>query len=87
MRYILIKLIRGYQRVLSPLLPPACRFVPSCSEYARESIIMHGPGKGTVLTFFRLLRCNPFFAAGLDPVPEKFSLKSILGATKEHGNT
>ncbi|WP_291322794.1 membrane protein insertion efficiency factor YidD [Desulfonatronospira sp.] len=87
MRYLLIKLILAYQWVLSPLLPPACRFIPTCSEYARECLLLHGSGKGMILVFFRLLRCNPFFASGLDPVPEKFSLKSILGATKEHGHT
>jgi len=87
MRYILIKLIFIYQKLLSPLLPPACRFIPSCSEYAKEAVLVHGPGKGMILSFLRLLRCNPFFASGLDPVPETFSLKSILGEKKEHGNT
>jgi len=87
MRHILIMMIRIYQKILSPLLPPACRFVPTCSEYAREALIMHGPCRGLLLSCLRLLRCNPFFSAGLDPVPESFSLKSILGAKKEHGHT
>lgn len=87
MRYIIIKLILVYQRILSPLFPPTCRYLPTCSEYAREAVQLHGAFKGAFLSLFRILRCNPLFSAGLDPVPGTFSLKSILGAHKEHGNT
>jgi uncharacterized protein len=59
----------GYKRYLSPLLPPACRFQPTCSEYARESILRHGFLKGSWLSILRLSRCHPFHPGGFDPVP------------------
>ena len=58
-----------YKRFVSPLLPRACRFEPTCSVYAREAIVRHGLGRGAALAFRRLLRCNPFHRGGLDPVP------------------
>ncbi len=62
-------LVRAYQLVLRPLLPPACRFVPSCSDYAIEALHTHGAWHGLVLASWRIVRCNPFCAAGYDPVP------------------
>jgi putative membrane protein insertion efficiency factor len=56
-----------YKRFISPLMPPACRFYPTCSEYAMEVIRIHGLGKGLWLSFRRVLRCNPFCAGGYDP--------------------
>ena len=70
MRHLLILLIRAYQLAVSPLFPPSCRFIPSCSEYAREALMTHGLVKGTLLGAWRLLRCHPLCAGGLDPVPE-----------------
>jgi putative membrane protein insertion efficiency factor len=67
---VLRGLLRGYQIVLSPLVGPACRFTPSCSEYAREALARHGVRGGTALAARRLLRCHPFGGAGFDPVPE-----------------
>jgi putative membrane protein insertion efficiency factor len=61
--------IRLYKRFLSPLLPPGCRYQPTCSEYGYEAIERHGVIKGIGLTAWRLLRCNPFAKGGLDPVP------------------
>jgi hypothetical protein len=68
-RRILATLIRGYQRFVSPALPPSCRFYPSCSQYALEAITRHGAIKGTWLATRRLVRCHPFHPGGFDPVP------------------
>lgn len=62
-------LLRLYQLFLSPVLGPACRFAPSCSEYAREALLLHGPVRGSVLAAKRLARCHPWHAGGFDPVP------------------
>ncbi|MEJ2657450.1 MAG: membrane protein insertion efficiency factor YidD [Desulfobacterales bacterium] len=62
-------LIKGYQLILSPVMPPACRFYPSCSEYAYQSILRHGLLKGCYLALRRLLKCHPFHPGGIDPVP------------------
>jgi putative membrane protein insertion efficiency factor len=60
--------LRGYKRLLSPLLPPSCRFVPTCSEYAMDAIEKHGVAKGLARAAWRLVRCNPLCRGGLDPV-------------------
>ena len=64
-----VALIRLYRLVLSPLLPNACRFYPSCSRYAQEALQIHGLVKGSILTVSRLCRCHPFNPGGCDPVP------------------
>jgi putative membrane protein insertion efficiency factor len=66
---ILIAPIRLYQRFLSPLLPPSCRFTPSCSHYAAEALARHGPLKGGWLALRRIGRCHPWGGTGYDPVP------------------
>ena len=63
-------LIRAYQLVISPVLPPACRFYPTCSEYAREAVEKWGFWRGMALSLKRLARCHPFGGHGFDPVPE-----------------
>jgi uncharacterized protein len=68
---ILITLILFYQRFISPLKKPSCRFYPTCSHYAREAILAHGISYGLYLILMRLLRCHPFCQGGLDPVPTK----------------
>jgi len=68
MRAILISLLKFYKAVISPWLPPSCRFVPTCSEYAREAIERHGALRGSGMAVWRLLRCQPFCAGGYDPV-------------------
>lgn len=67
----LVFLIRGYQRGVSPLLPAACRFTPSCSEYGAEAIRLHGALRGGGLALRRLLRCHPWGGSGYDPVPPR----------------
>jgi uncharacterized protein len=66
----LIGLVRGYQRWISPLFPPSCRFTPSCSQYAVEAIDRFGTVKGGYLATMRICRCHPFHPGGYDPVPE-----------------
>jgi uncharacterized protein len=61
--------IRGYRRWVSPLLPPACRYTPTCSAYAEEAITRHGVARGSWLAARRLLRCHPWGGSGYDPVP------------------
>jgi uncharacterized protein len=68
-RRLLARLIRGYQIVFSPVLPPSCRFHPSCSQYALEAVTRHGALKGGWLAARRLARCHPFHPGGYDPVP------------------
>lgn len=67
--WLLIQPIRFYQRYISPLTPPTCRFTPSCSNYAIQAIRKHGPFKGLALAVWRILRCNPWGGSGYDPVP------------------
>ncbi|HYN83119.1 MAG TPA: membrane protein insertion efficiency factor YidD [Gemmatimonadaceae bacterium] len=69
MRNPLILMIRGYQLWISPLLPAACRYYPTCSAYAIEAIERHGPVSGSWLAIRRIARCHPFRAGGYDPVP------------------
>ena len=66
-----IWMIKIYQRVVSPYLPHSCRFTPTCSHYGIEAFKKHGPFFGFILTFWRILRCNPWGGSGYDPVPNK----------------
>ncbi len=66
---IVVKLIRLYKKYVSPMLPPACKFEPTCSVYAVEAIERHGLLRGGWLSIRRVLRCNPFSRGGYDPVP------------------
>jgi len=68
MRTILVSLLKFYKSAVSPWLPPSCRFVPTCSEYACEAIARHGALRGSAQGLRRLLRCHPFHAGGYDPV-------------------
>ena len=68
-RRVLVALIRFYQRCISPLLPAACIYRPTCSQYAIQAIERYGAVKGLLLATRRILRCNPFHSGGYDPVP------------------
>ena len=65
---LILNVLRGYKWLVSPLLPPACRYVPSCSEYAIEAVERFGALRGMGMSFWRLCRCHPFVKGGYDPV-------------------
>lgn len=67
--WLLVQMVRLYQRFISPLTPPSCRFTPTCSQYAVEALRKYGPFKGSWLALRRLLRCHPWGGSGYDPVP------------------
>ncbi len=68
MRAAVVALLHAYKWALSPLLPPACRYVPSCSEYAMEAVECYGVVRGGAMAVWRILRCHPFVKGGFDPV-------------------
>jgi putative membrane protein insertion efficiency factor len=70
-RFALSGMIRTYQLLVSPLLPPSCRFLPTCSNYAIDAVHRHGPVRGLGLALRRLARCHPWGGSGYDPVPER----------------
>ena len=69
LKWLLLLPILFYRQFITPFTPPSCRFTPTCSEYAREAIMKHGPFKGLWLAVWRILRCNPWGGSGYDPVP------------------
>jgi putative membrane protein insertion efficiency factor len=82
----LLGLIRAYQLLLSPLLGPACRFIPSCSEYAAECVRRHGALRGSWYSARRVCRCHPFGGSGYDPPPEsRIPEGPNVAAGKAHG--
>ena len=68
---LIVGLIRGYQYFISPLLPPSCRFEPTCSHYAMTALRQHGVVVGLALATWRILRCNPYCPGGVDEVPAR----------------
>ncbi|MER2295320.1 MAG: membrane protein insertion efficiency factor YidD [Desemzia incerta] len=75
MKKVILTGIKGYQKGISPLFSPSCRYYPTCSHYAVEAIEIHGAFKGSLMAASRILRCHPFVKGGYDPVPNTFSLK------------
>ncbi|WP_174734916.1 membrane protein insertion efficiency factor YidD [Mesobacillus harenae] len=75
LKRLMISVIRFYQKVISPLKPPTCRFYPTCSHYGLEAIQRFGPLRGGWLTIVRIVKCQPFHPGGIDLVPEKQSAK------------
>jgi uncharacterized protein len=70
-KLVVLQLLRGYKWAISPMFPPACRFVPTCSEYAMEAVERYGALRGGAMTLLRLLRCHPFAHGGYDPVAKR----------------
>lgn len=81
--YPIILLINFYRVAISPLFPPCCRFVPTCSGYAISALRVHGLFKGSLLTIWRILRCNPFVKGGYDPVPPKGAWRPLKSDKEE----
>ena len=75
-KFVTLQLLRAYKWAISPLLPPACRYVPTCSEYAMEAVERYGAVCGGWMAFWRILRCHPFSRSGYDPV--------VRAATEKH---
>ena len=67
--FLLLAVIYIYQNFISPFIPARCRYTPTCSQYSKESIKKHGPFKGIVLTFKRIIKCHPWGGSGHDPIP------------------
>jgi putative membrane protein insertion efficiency factor len=67
--FLFLAIIKAYKTLLSPILPPSCRYLPTCSDYAAQAIQKHGPFKGGWLAFKRIMRCHPWGGHGYDPVP------------------
>ena len=78
MQWLVTGVLRLYKFAISPLLPSACRYLPTCSEYMREAVERHGVWKGTWMGMRRLSRCHPFHAGGYDPVPMNQTAKTSL---------
>src|SRR5438445_815111 len=70
-KLVTLQLLRAYKWAVSPMFPPACRFVPTCSEFAMEAVERYGALRGGLLAFIRLLRCHPFAHGGYDPVVKR----------------
>ncbi len=75
MKYLFLGIIKLYRLTLSKILPPCCRYYPSCSEYATFAIRRFGAVKGGYLALWRIIRCNPYGRGGYDPVPERFMFR------------
>lgn len=83
MKHIFIALIKFYQKVISPIKPPTCRFYPTCSSYGLKSYQRFGALKGTYLTVIRIAKCHPFHPGGVDLVPEKQTSNPPTRSTNE----
>lgn len=77
MKYIFLFIVKIYQKFISPLKKPCCKYYPSCSAYAVEAFEKHGAIKGLVLAVWRLLRCNPWSLGGIDHAPDRFFLYTL----------
>jgi putative membrane protein insertion efficiency factor len=85
MKSLALKFLRGYKRLISPMLPAACRYVPTCSEYAVEAVERFGIVRGGTMTLWRVLRCNPFVHGGVDPVGPSPAAKAAYSNGELYG--
>jgi uncharacterized protein len=83
-QHVVLQLLRAYKCAISPLLPPSCRYVPTCSEYAMEAVDRFGVLRGGWMSFTRLLRCHPFVRGGYDPVVKEKHLTDRRPVTQSH---
>ena len=77
-KFVTLQLLRAYKWAISPILPPACRYVPTCSEYAMEAVERYGALRGGCMAFVRILRCHPFARSGYDPVVKQATVDGKL---------
>ena len=84
-QFVTLQLLRAYKWTVSPLLPPACRYVPTCSEYAMEAVERYGALRGGWMAFARILRCHPFSRSGYDPVVKQPMLAAKRRQNAAHG--
>jgi uncharacterized protein len=82
---VVLYLLRGYKWALSPLLPPACRYVPTCSDYAVEAVDRYGVLRGGLIALWRVLRCHPFVKGGYDPVVKSGVVRSEGNRSERNG--
>ena len=85
-KFVMLQLLRAYKWAISPMLPPSCRYVPTCSEYAMEAVERFGVLRGSWMAFTRILRCHPFVRGGYDPVVRNVekNLVKTLRSCDEH---
>src|SRR5213082_3277048 len=81
----MLAFLRGYKWAFSPLLPPSCRYVPTCSEYAAEAVERYGSLRGSAMSLWRVLRCHPFVRGGYDPVPWNSSASNCGASLRPTG--
>jgi putative membrane protein insertion efficiency factor len=79
-KFVTLQLLRAYKWAISPLFPPSCRYVPTCSEYAMEAVERFGALRGIGMALARLLRCHPFARGGYDPVVRREEVECVSGA-------
>lgn len=84
MKSLLIVIVKAYQKLISPLKKPCCKYYPTCSSYAITALEKHGAVKGMILAVWRILRCNPYSNGGVDYVPEKFHLYTLKSRSKHN---
>lgn len=86
MKYILLLLVKFYRKFISPLFQPCCKYYPTCSTYALKALEKHGAVKGSILSVWRILRCNPWSLGGVDHVPDEFFLYTMKSREKREQN-